>query len=126
MVIMKVVLLPHLLRPRQRRFKEKKIQGLQAYSVERLSKSLCSGPAGSKPLGHFMDRSMMALRDYGHGHDAKYSWCYLYHAARRGSTPHWDPPPEGANGRPGAGEVQWAEEVRVWLAATNGFSLGWR
>ena len=31
-----------------------------------------------------------------------------------------------ANGRPGAGEVQWAEEVRVWLAATNGFSLGWR
>ena len=30
----------------------------------------------------------MALRDYGHGHDAKYSWCYLYHAARRGSTPH--------------------------------------
>ena len=40
MVIIKVALLPHLLRPRQRRFKEKKIQGLQAYSVERLSKSL--------------------------------------------------------------------------------------
>ena len=39
MVIIKVALLPHLLRPRQRRFKEKKIQGLQAYSVERLSKS---------------------------------------------------------------------------------------
>ena len=40
MVIIKVALLPHLLRPRQRRYKEKKIQGLQAYSVERLSKSL--------------------------------------------------------------------------------------
>ena len=39
MVIIKVALLPHLLRPRQRRYKEKKIQGLQAYSVERLSKS---------------------------------------------------------------------------------------
>ena len=38
MVINKVALLPHLLRPRQRRYKEKKIQGLQAYSVERLSK----------------------------------------------------------------------------------------
>ena len=34
MVIIKVALLPHLLRPRQRRYKEKKIQGLQAYSVE--------------------------------------------------------------------------------------------
>ena len=42
MVIIKVALLPHLRRPRQRRYKEKKIQGLQAYSVERLSKSRAS------------------------------------------------------------------------------------
>ena len=60
MVIIKVALLPHLLRPRQRRSKEEKIQGLQAYSVERLSKSLnkllfvCGVVGGKNELQSFL------------------------------------------------------------------------
>ena len=48
MVIIKVALLPHLLRPRQRRYKEKKIQGLQAWQLNGLASPPTSTALGSQ------------------------------------------------------------------------------